>query len=400
MLQGAYFTGVFIWDGHFECAFLLWARFQQCQLIGTHFEGVDCNLATFEQVQAPGAHFEGASIGSMRTAQVDFFESYFEGAGFGNARLQGARFVGARFHGAHLDHARLEGAVLDGAHLEGKELSAEELARLRAIKPNFPAVLPPADLRGAVLNSETSLVGSIVGDEKCGGVFLADARLSDTNLAVVDWTYTRNRLLRRRVEPIQLGDVREAHKATNQQDKPKSAEDWITGYMTAVRANRQLATALRSQGLNEDADNFAYEAQRLQREVLRRQRRYGAFLWSSLLDLISGYGYKPLRSVGTYLFIILFFMFVYSLFGVVDASCVVSGVASNGTLLATCSPAHTLTLREAFVFSSTSFHGRGFFPGGLGLGSPITLVAAAEAVIGLLIEITFIATFTQRFFAR
>jgi hypothetical protein len=43
-------------------------------------------------------------------------------------------------------------------------------------------------------------------------------------------------------------------------------------YRAAVRANRQLATALRDQGLNEDADRFGYRAQVLQRRVLRRQR--------------------------------------------------------------------------------------------------------------------------------
>ncbi len=31
---------------------------------------------------------------------------------------------------------------------------------------------------------------------------------------------------------------------------------------------------------------------------------------------------------------------------------------------------------------------------------PLPILAAVKAIIGLLIEITFIATFTQRFFAR
>jgi hypothetical protein len=93
-------------------------------------------------------------------------------------------------------------------------------------------------------------------------------------------------------------------------------------------------------------------------------------------------------------------MLVYMHFGVVDANCTITGLTATGRFLATCSPSHTLTLQEAFVFSLTSFHGRGFFPGGLGLGSPITLIAAIEAVIGLVIEISFIATFTQRFLAR
>jgi hypothetical protein len=52
------------------------------------------------------------------------------------------------------------------------------------------------------------------------------------------------------------------------------------------------------------------------------------------------------------------------------------------------------------VFSMTSFHGRGFFPGGIGLDDPLTVVAALEAFIGLLIEVTFIATLTQRLFGK
>jgi hypothetical protein len=50
------------------------------------------------------------------------------------------------------------------------------------------------------------------------------------------------------------------------------------------------------------------------------------------------------------------------------------------------------------VLSVTSFHGRVFFAGGLPLTDWAARVGAIEAMVGLLIEITFIATFTQRFF--
>jgi hypothetical protein len=56
---------------------------------------------------------------------------------------------------------------------------------------------------------------------------------------------------------------------------------------------------------------------------------------------------------------------------------------------------------EAFVFSLTSFHGRGFFHGNnIPLSDPRVVLAAFEAVVGLLIEISFIATFTQGFFGK
>jgi hypothetical protein len=53
---------------------------------------------------------------------------------------------------------------------------------------------------------------------------------------------------------------------------------------------------------------------------------------------------------------------------------------------------------EALVVSLTAFHGRGFFSQQFSPGDPQSIVAAGEAVVGLLIEISFIATFTQRFF--
>ena len=41
----------------------------------------------------------------------------------------------------------------------------------------------------------------------------------------------------------------------------------------------------------------------------------------------------------------------------------------------------------------------GFFPGeNVSLDNPLTVLAAFEAAIGLIIEISFIATFTKRFF--
>ena len=59
-----------------------------------------------------------------------------------------------------------------------------------------------------------------------------------------------------------------------------------------------------------------------------------------------------------------------------------------------------LSWNEALVVSLTAFHGRGFFATAFQPGDPQAALAALEAIIGLLIEITFIATFTQRFFAR
>jgi hypothetical protein len=214
-----------------------------------------------------------------------------------------------------------------------------------------------------------------------------DARWGGVVLSVVDWTQTRPGLLRTRIEALELGDDRLARErmyaaVTDKgvEQKPKTSEAWLRGYKNAVRANRQLATVLHAQGLNEDADRFAYRAQKLQRQVLRRQGRWGAAPGFWLLDILAGYGYKPMRAFIAYLVVICLFAGAYLL---------------NAQFA-------MLHLRwdEALVLSISSFHGRGFFTSGVSLGDTLARLAAGEAIIGLLIEITFIATFTQRFFAR
>jgi hypothetical protein len=95
------------------------------------------------------------------------------------------------------------------------------------------------------------------------------------------------------------------------------------------------------------------------------------------LDAVSGYGYRPMRSVLTYLLVVAGFAVAYFALG-----------GATG---------HPLAWNEALIVSLTAFHGRGFFATAFQPSDP---QAAVEAVIGLLIEIIFIATFTQRFFAR
>jgi hypothetical protein len=107
-------------------------------------------------------------------------------------------------------------------------------------------------------------------------------------------------------------------------------------YRSAVRAYRQLAVALQGQGLNEDAARFGYRAQKLQRVLLRKQKKLISYLFSGFLDILSGYGYKPVRSLFWYFVIIIGFAIAYFVFG------------------------HLSLFPDTLVFSLTSFHGRGF----------------------------------------
>lgn len=110
-------------------------------------------------------------------------------------------------------------------------------------------------------------------------------------------------------------------------------------------------------------------------------RTLEAWLFSWFLFLLAGYGYKPARSFIAYLITIASFAFTYYILSF-----------ATGPMF---SPL------GAFVFSMTSFHGRGFFPGNhITLDNPLIVISALEALVGLIIEVTFIATLTQRFFNR
>jgi Pentapeptide repeats (8 copies) len=258
--------------------------------------------------------------------------------------------------------AQLQGAILTFAQLQNADLRHAQLQNANL----YGARLPNADLRMTDLDHAT-LDYVTFSDQVYGCTCFADIKWGEVNLALVDWG------------PVtRLGDERVARQ---EQEHPGTRFPTIRDdqYREAVRANRQLAVVLRAQGLNEEADHFAYRAHMLQRVVLRRQRKFGRYLFSGFLDLLAGYGYRPGRSVIWYLIIIFGFALAYATFG------------------------HLPFLPDSLVFSLTSFHGRGFFPG-LGsensLHNPLVIMAAFEAVVGLLIEISFIATFTQRFFGK
>jgi uncharacterized protein YjbI with pentapeptide repeats len=316
-------------------------------------------LVSLAQREAAALHLEGANLR----------DAHLEGASLRGVYLQRAYLRGAHLEGSALVFAHVDGASFFTAHLEGLVIPARPPRPRGRRRDDGALVLPPADLHLATFDGATNLSNAVLGTRRQGGIRLADARWNDVNLARASW----------RAFTV-LGDELVARFPYDGDGAPKGPARRSEEYETAVRAYRQLSIALRSQGVNEDADRFAYRAQVLQRLVLRRQRQFLRAFGSWLLDLVAGYGYKPLRSVLTYVAVVLAFAAAYLVLG-----------APGG---------HPLSWNEALVVSLTAFHGRGFFATAFQPGDPQAAIAAGEAVIGLLIEITFIATFTQRFFAR
>jgi uncharacterized protein YjbI with pentapeptide repeats len=313
------------------------------------------STTTLWQDEAAGVHLEDSDLRNSHLEGALLERAWLQRADLAGTSLRHAQLAEAHLERAHLRETHLEGANLTGAHLEGAMLRWTHLAG--------------AELAGAQCDTSTVFWRTSLSSPEYGSAVVRDVVWGGANLSYVDWAH---------VAP--LGDERLAGVTSVPPELEAFGMTPLVLVEAAARANQQVALALRTQGISEWADHFAYRAQVLQRRVLWGQGKYLRFGGSFLLDLISGYGYRPLRSVNTYILVILAFAGLY--------------------LLNAQFAAPHLTWDESLVLSISSFHGRGFFSSDIHLGDTLARLAAGEAIIGLLIEITFIATFTQRFFAR
>lgn len=343
---------------HLEGANLIRAHLEGAFLFGAHLEGANLIRAHLEGAFLYGAHLEGANL----------FESHLQGANLSFARLEEVNLIRADLEEANLSFAHLEGALLSEAWLKRAKLVMADLEGTNLIA----AHLAGAYLQRASFDAKTILERAILGNGKHEFISLADVHWGDVDLTAIDWLSVK-----------MLGDEHEARERKVLGGKVKGEVERLAEYKAAVRANRQLTLVLRSQGLNEEADHFAYRAQLLQRIVWRRQGRPLKYIFSWFLYVLAGYGYRPLLSLLIYFLMIV--SFAVGFYGVTHALHV---------------QLYPLTWYEALVLSISSFHGRGFFQPAQSLGDPVGILAALEAVVGLLIEISFVATFTQRFLGK
>jgi uncharacterized protein YjbI with pentapeptide repeats len=319
----------------------------------------DATWADRYHVKHKGLDFSGVIVSYSNLSGLPL-----QHTSFAHAQMHHTRLEDAQLEGSYLRDAELERAMLIRAHLEKVNL---RWAHLQGANLDY-AYLAGANLGRAVLDATTLMHGIHLSDKLHGAAFLADVRWADANLGVLNWTSI-------------VGDESVARQKHRDDGTIKDSKTQRDDARRAVRTYRQLATVLRSQGMNEEADRFAYRARFCQRTVLRQQRHIITYVGSVFLDLLAGYGYRPERTLLAYLLVVLGFALSFFF------------LAPHSDL--------TLSPLASLVMSVSSFHGRGFFPGAnIPLDAPLTVFAAAEAIIGLVIEVSFIATFTQRFFAR
>jgi uncharacterized protein YjbI with pentapeptide repeats len=205
-----------------------------------------------------------------------------------------------------LEHANLFGTHLEGAQLGGAYLGAARFrdTHLEGAFPRDARLVLPVDrtqerdqwwyrrltnLRLCHFDENTSLNDVILSNGR-ETIRLGDVHWHGVNLSVIDR------------EGVRLGDELLAARF---RERPPLYEpedglplDQVDAHKIAVRAYRQVAAVLRSQGMNEVADHFSYRAHRCQRQLyrLRGPVSWGRYAASWFLDLLAGYGYRPLNA--------------------------------------------------------------------------------------------------------
>lgn len=356
-----------------------WSDERQRDRVGIDLRGADLRMVDLRGLPLAcavmwDAHIEQAIFEDAHLEHASFYRVHGAEAVFYRARMHRVNFVRSQCPRAALAGADLTDATFGGADFRGADFSVSDLRGA-----NLPyARLGDTDMRRCQMDANTELSNARLGDKEYGFACVADVLWGDASVAAVNWsvdeTDSESGVVNRHVV---LGDEKLAQ---NPPDIGRVKIGLNYGFGTAIRAYRQLAAVLRNQGANEQADELLYRAQLLRKHVLFKEYRWPGFVSSTLINILSGYGYRPINAFASYAFVIALFTGLY--------------------LLNAQFAAPHLSWDEALVLSISSFHGRGFFTSGISLSDTLARLAAAEAIIGLLIEITFIASFTQRFFTR
>jgi hypothetical protein len=290
-------------------------------------------------------------------------------ADMGYASLRRARLPLADLRRAALRRAWLIGADLRGADLRGADLRGAHLTN--------------ANLMGARFSRETLLSGATLG-----GAILVDVDWGGVSFSGLDWDHYldgdtgTDRWCQAEIESHQTAyhGIWSAYieaialdwMLRKQQDLPSLPKDQPEASELARRTYAQLSPEFSQRGMTDLSEKSSYLAKQ---QASRTLRPWSRRLGHRALGYLCGWGYRPGRTVLWWVLINLLFTGIY----VFEVHAYVH---------------HPI---EALALSITSFHGRGLAVEPSSNGTTIVVLSAIEAVVGLVIEAAFVATFVRRF---
>ena len=315
------------------------------------------NRANFSGAYVEGAYFidaqvEGADFSGAQVEGADFYRAQAEGANFSSAQVEGANFSGAQVEGADFYRAQAEGANFSSAQVEGADFESADLTNVN---------LSYSFLEKTRFDEDTQLTG---------------VRFLNADL--------KHSYLRRAYSHIDEIVIEEAEGK----------------FENAIEVYLSLKNYFRDEGMYEVSGRYYYREMLMKRKTAWKM--INSFKWdkekkfkslkeccgnvigwfvSKMMDLLTGYGEKPVRVVGWWIGLISMFGAIYHLF---------KGIMNHPYAFA-----YKPSLLESMYFSVVSFTTLGFgdFRPKPGI---FQVVASAEAFLGALFIALFIFVFTRK----
>ena len=380
-LRSANLSHAILSYAHLERTNLTNACLQQADVRKAFLQDANLNGALLEGADFSEARLDGAEVRNVKATGVNFRFAHFEKADLSgsvltktylhDAHLENANLCHAHLEEANLTLARLDEANLTDAHLERANISGAQCEKTLLVKAHLEDTdCHNVNLAGAILCSAsfsqgTQLDNVVLTKENMGSASLADIHWNNANLAVIQWAS-----LQRLGDEKELSPKSVSMPTQHQESRTKQQAALIT----AIRAYRQLASALQSQGMYEEANRFRYRAHVVKRKLLWSQQPQNTiyYILSLLVELVSGYGYKLQRSILTYMLINVLWAYLYH----------------------TSSPQFSWV--AALLFSFSSFHGNSLFMTTSYINQEQLVLAIIETIIGILFEALCILTIFKR----
>jgi uncharacterized protein YjbI with pentapeptide repeats len=326
---------------------------------------------------------QGLNLQYANLDTVDLTYLPLEEANFTNANLVDVDFTSANLKGTYFWSANLTDAVFTSANLESAKFWSVNLAGTDFRDAN----LAGANFRFTRITNVSFKDATIVTIQGVGLTVADVSGWDEKSLSTREWSQVKL-----------LGDETIAKKRKNEERKCKDATIHFDDYFAATRAYRQVSTALDGMGRKEEAETFAYRGQVMQRKMLwwsiwQKKRTFRqrladgrAWLFSWLLALLSGYGYRFGRSFSWYVGVLLTFAWLYLHIS--------QNVPPHSTI-----PDH-LSWFDACILSISDMVGRGFFRQDVTLSDPYAGWSVLEGMIGVFMDVLLISTLTQRLFKK
>jgi len=293
------------------------------------------NKANFQNVNFHKAYLKNTMFGG-----ANLEKAYFGGANLENAYLKGANLKGAYLRGAILKNSRLDSTCLENAEMLGADLQNAKLwnSNLTGAK------LQNSNLRNAEFNEKTVLFD----------VNLYQSKIDNSTLK---FAYAN-------LDKIVL------------QEKNKV-------YKKAKEVYRALKNYFRQEGMYDISGEYYYKEKLMEAKCNWKDKKYFKWIFNILLNLVAGYGERPLNVLIWWISIIFGNSFIYYFF-----SGIYNGIAIN---IASYSPKYL----EALYFSIVTFTTLGF-----GDLAPkpgfFQIIASIEAILGAIFMAMFIYVFARK----